>query len=135
VFSLLGPFLRSFGRKGSAPGEFNRPSAVGVCSGRVLVAEFTGKRLQVLDRNGAPLQIISHLPRCRVSAATAGASQQQNGHSGAERPATAAASPAPARLDVLFVDEEEGLLLVSAAAPAEQPMHTFRIVQTAQRAA
>ena len=58
--------IRSFGRKGSAPGEFRKPaaiSALGDASGaaRVVVGEVAGKRIQVLDAAGAPLQMISTL--------------------------------------------------------------------------
>jgi len=47
VFDLLGKFLRCFGKKGELPGDFNRPASVGICRGKVVVSEFSGRRMQV----------------------------------------------------------------------------------------
>ena len=57
-----GSFLRSFGRKGDRPGEFRRPTAIAALSrhgGRLVVSEMTGKRLQVFDKTGALLQLLT----------------------------------------------------------------------------
>ena len=52
-----GRFQRTFGRKGSRPGEFRRPSALALVRDRLVVCELKGERLQVLDpRTGNPLQ-------------------------------------------------------------------------------
>ena len=84
-----GTFLRSFGGKGDAPGQFRKPAAIAVLdpktsSGggasssssssssaalmtpasrgvRIIVGETSGKRIQVLSSTGAPLQLISML--------------------------------------------------------------------------
>ena len=85
-----GTFLRSFGGKGDAPGQFRKPAAIAVLdpktssggggasssssssSGtglmtpasrgvRIIVGETSGKRIQVLTSTGSPLQLISML--------------------------------------------------------------------------
>ncbi len=48
VFSPTGVFLKKFGIKGAAPGEFDRPC--GVCispDGQVIVVDFGNNRVQV----------------------------------------------------------------------------------------
>ena len=40
-----GDFLRSFGRRGSKPGEFSYPCGIEIAHGRIYVTERTGKRL------------------------------------------------------------------------------------------
>jgi hypothetical protein len=55
-----GDFRRTFGQKGKRPGEYARPCAIALVSGRLVVAELTGKRLQIVSRHtGAPLQMIA----------------------------------------------------------------------------
>jgi DNA-binding beta-propeller fold protein YncE len=53
VFSRDGKFLRTFGRKGSGPGEFGEPHAIALDSQeRVLVADRSNGRIEVFDREG-----------------------------------------------------------------------------------
>ena len=52
-FSKDGEFIRSWGKLGSAPGEFNVPHALALDSqGRVLVADMSNRRIQVFDQDG-----------------------------------------------------------------------------------
>lgn len=52
-FSKEGKFIKSWGKLGSAPGEFNVPHALALDSqGRVLVADRGNRRIQVFDQNG-----------------------------------------------------------------------------------
>ena len=56
-FSQDGRFLKSWGKKGTAPGEFNVPHSIIVDrQGRVYVADRENKRLQIFDGNGNFLQ-------------------------------------------------------------------------------
>jgi hypothetical protein len=52
VFSREGRFLRSFGRRGSGPGEMNFPSGVAVEDDDVVVADKLNFRIQVFGRDG-----------------------------------------------------------------------------------
>jgi DNA-binding beta-propeller fold protein YncE len=54
-FSSDGRFIKAWGRKGSAPGEFDEPHDifVGGSAGRVYVADRRNSRIQVFDQNGA----------------------------------------------------------------------------------
>lgn len=56
VFAPDGAFLRSVGRKGSAPGEFRMPADIDVHDGRLYVADSGNRRIQVLDRRGVYLR-------------------------------------------------------------------------------
>lgn len=52
-FSKDGKFIRSWGKLGSGPGEFNVPHALALDSqGRVLVADRGNRRIQVFDQDG-----------------------------------------------------------------------------------
>jgi DNA-binding beta-propeller fold protein YncE len=52
-FSKTGKFLLAWGKKGSAPGEFNVPHAIAVDSHeRIYVADRSNNRIQVFDANG-----------------------------------------------------------------------------------
>jgi DNA-binding beta-propeller fold protein YncE len=52
-FSKTGKFLLAWGKKGSAPGEFDVPHAIAVDSHeRVYVADRSNNRIQVFDANG-----------------------------------------------------------------------------------
>jgi DNA-binding beta-propeller fold protein YncE len=52
-FSKSGKFLTAWGKKGSAPGEFDTPHAIAVDSHeRVYVADRSNNRIQVFDANG-----------------------------------------------------------------------------------
>lgn len=54
VFDRTGRYLRAFGKKGEAPGEFQLPHAIALDSkGRVYVADRSNARIQVFDRDGA----------------------------------------------------------------------------------
>jgi hypothetical protein len=52
VFSTDGRFLRSFGRKGSGPGEMSLPSGVCVSDGAIVVADKLNLRIQLFDDEG-----------------------------------------------------------------------------------
>jgi sugar lactone lactonase YvrE len=52
-----GTFIKSWGRPGSAPGEFNAPHAIAFDSqGRLFVADRGNNRLQIFDQNGTFLE-------------------------------------------------------------------------------
>ncbi len=53
-FSKDGRFLKAWGRKGAAPGEFNEPHDIfiGGSQGRVYVADRRNNRIQVFDQDG-----------------------------------------------------------------------------------
>ena len=52
-FSKAGKFITAWGKKGSAPGEFDTPHAIAVDSQeRVYVADRSNNRIQVFDANG-----------------------------------------------------------------------------------
>jgi streptogramin lyase len=52
-FDRNGKFVKDWGKKGSAPGEFDLPHAIGVCSkGRLYVADRNNARIQVFDQSG-----------------------------------------------------------------------------------
>ena len=50
-------FVRTFGGKGDAPGQFDHPRGVAVVRGLLVVSE--EKRLQVLTPKGVPLQVLT----------------------------------------------------------------------------
>jgi DNA-binding beta-propeller fold protein YncE len=52
-FSKDGKFVKDWGKKGAAPGEFNAPHAIAMDSrGRILVADRSNSRIQVFDPDG-----------------------------------------------------------------------------------
>jgi sugar lactone lactonase YvrE len=52
-FSKDGKFIKSWGTKGSGPGEFNTPHAIAIDSkGRIWVCDRGNKRLEVFDQDG-----------------------------------------------------------------------------------
>jgi DNA-binding beta-propeller fold protein YncE len=56
-FSKDGRFLKAWGKKGSAPGEFNEPHAIAMDSkGRVFVADRGNNRIQIFDQDGTFLE-------------------------------------------------------------------------------
>jgi hypothetical protein len=58
-FSLEdGARTRQLGGYGVAPGLFRGPYGVAFASGRLVVSEFEGRRIQVLTPEGAPLQVL-----------------------------------------------------------------------------
>jgi streptogramin lyase len=56
-FSKTGKFIKSWGRKGSLPGEFGEPHAIAMDSkGRILVGDRGNRRIQIFDANGVYLE-------------------------------------------------------------------------------
>lgn len=56
-FTATGKFIKAWGSKGSAPGEFNLPHAIIIDSrGRVLVADRENQRIQIFDQEGRFLE-------------------------------------------------------------------------------
>jgi sugar lactone lactonase YvrE len=52
-FSKDGKFIKSIGKKGSAPGEFDQPHALAIDSkGRLIVGDRGNNRVQILDQEG-----------------------------------------------------------------------------------
>jgi sugar lactone lactonase YvrE len=52
-FSKDGKFIKAWGTRGSAPGEFNLPHSIAIDSrGRIFVADRTNNRLQIFDQDG-----------------------------------------------------------------------------------
>jgi len=52
-FSKDGKFIKAWGKKGSAPGEFNEPHSIAMdARGRVFVADRGNNRIQIFDQNG-----------------------------------------------------------------------------------
>lgn len=52
-FSKDGKFIKAWGKKGSAPGEFDGPHALALDSqGRLFVADRSNSRIQIFDQNG-----------------------------------------------------------------------------------
>jgi len=61
-FSKDGEFIRSWGKLGSAPGEFNVPHALALDSqGRVFVADRGNARIQIFDQDGKFIEEWPHL--------------------------------------------------------------------------
>jgi len=61
-FSRDGKFLKSWGRKGTGPGEFNTPHSVQVDSkGTVYVSDRENNRIQIFDSEGRFLRQWNHL--------------------------------------------------------------------------
>ena len=56
-FASDGRFIKEWGRKGSAPGEFDVPHGIAMDSqGRLFVADLQNKRIQIFDQDGKFLQ-------------------------------------------------------------------------------
>ena len=52
-FSKDGKFIKAWGRKGSAPGEFDTPHAITIDSqGRIFVGDRSNNRVQIFDQDG-----------------------------------------------------------------------------------
>jgi DNA-binding beta-propeller fold protein YncE len=61
-YSPDGKFLKSWGKKGSGPGEFNVPHTIVIdARGRVLVGDRSNKRIQIFDQEGTFLEQWTHL--------------------------------------------------------------------------
>jgi len=55
VFGADGGLVRTLGRRGEAPGEFNGPTHLAFHDGRLIVADTLNARVQVLESDGRPL--------------------------------------------------------------------------------
>jgi streptogramin lyase len=56
-FSKDGRFIKAWGKKGSAPGEFDSPHAIAIDSkGRLFVGDRNNNRIQIFDQNGKFLE-------------------------------------------------------------------------------
>jgi sugar lactone lactonase YvrE len=56
-FTKDGKFIKTWGRKGTGPGEFNLPHSIAFDSrGRLLVADRSNKRIQLFDQDGTFLE-------------------------------------------------------------------------------
>jgi DNA-binding beta-propeller fold protein YncE len=61
-FSRDGKYITAWGKRGTAPGEFNTPHSIGVDSkGRVYVSDRENNRIQVFDADGKFLKQWRHL--------------------------------------------------------------------------
>lgn len=58
VFDRQGQWLRTLGRKGEAPGEFNSPTHLALSGGKLYVTDTLNSRVQVLTPKGEPLQVV-----------------------------------------------------------------------------
>ena len=59
IFDMAGRLLRTFGRHGNNPGEFNYPTCLTLAKGELYVADTMNARVQVLDvETGQPKRII-----------------------------------------------------------------------------
>lgn len=56
VFTREGEYLRSFGRFGSLPGDFNRPMGIAVAGQELAVADSLNHRVQIFDLEGRLLR-------------------------------------------------------------------------------
>jgi hypothetical protein len=52
VFDHGGRHVRSFGRRGDGPGEFQRMNTIGICDGAVWITDLRAQRLSWFDREG-----------------------------------------------------------------------------------
>jgi streptogramin lyase len=56
-FARDGTFIKTWGKRGSAPGEFNTPHAIAIDSkGRVFVGDRANNRIQIFDQDGKFLE-------------------------------------------------------------------------------
>ena len=161
-----GRFLRAFGKKGDAPGQFRKPVAVIVVGGmaaagsattvsagreltRVIVAESTGRRVQVLGYSGAPLQLISSLAAPLQTPAQLVADDDEEEDEEEEEAAEAFAAPVhrqevfsghwrgrarlgdrpSARIGCFAVDEARGRLYAMGAT-GNACLHIFELLPT-----
>ena len=58
VFERDGGWLRTIGRKGSEPGEFNSPTHLALRDGKLYVTDTLNSRVQILNLKGESLQIV-----------------------------------------------------------------------------
>jgi sugar lactone lactonase YvrE len=64
VFDKGGKFIRSFGKKGTGPGEFDQPHALAMDSrGRLFVGDRSNNRIQILDQDGTFIEQWTHFSR------------------------------------------------------------------------
>src|SRR5262249_46781979 len=63
-FSKDGTFIKSWGKKGSAPGEFNAPHTIAIDSrGRLFVSDRSNNRIQIFDQGGRLLDVWTQFAR------------------------------------------------------------------------
>jgi hypothetical protein len=113
VFDLRGHPLSRFGRRGTAPGEFNFPTHLAAdASGHLLVSDSMNSRVQILDLTGHPLGVVGSLG-------------DGSGHF--SRPKGVAADSfghiyvADALLDNLQIFDQSGQLLLHLGGTGRQP--------------
>ena len=58
VFNDAGEVLRSFGKRGEAPGDFNSPTFLTIAQDKLYVTDTLNARIQVLTLDGKPLQTV-----------------------------------------------------------------------------
>jgi DNA-binding beta-propeller fold protein YncE len=72
VFSLAGAHLRTIGRRGAGPGEFNFPTALTVApDGRLFVSDMLNFRIQIFSPDGALLGMFGQIGQFDKMKATA----------------------------------------------------------------
>jgi hypothetical protein len=70
-FSKDGTFIKSWGKKGTAPGEFAQPHALAMDSrGRLFVGDRNNNRIQILDQDGKVLDEWKQFSRPSASTST-----------------------------------------------------------------
>ncbi len=75
-FDKNGRFIKSWGSKGTDPGQFDTPDSIAVdAQGNVYVAELGNKRIQVFDNDGAPKTVLSNVGAPRAICIAPGAHQ------------------------------------------------------------
>jgi len=57
---MQGSILRTIGKRGTDPGQFNFPTELRLHGQQLVVVDAMNFRVQVLDRSGKPLQAIGH---------------------------------------------------------------------------
>ena len=63
-FSKDGKLIKTWGKKGTGPGEFDQPHALAIDSrGRLFVGDRTNNRIQIFDQDGKPLDTWTQFSR------------------------------------------------------------------------
>src|SRR5213592_3349735 len=63
-FDKSGKFIKSFGKFGTGPGEFDQPHALAIDSrGRLIVGDRNNNRIQIFDQNGTFIQELRQFSR------------------------------------------------------------------------
>jgi hypothetical protein len=75
-FDKNGRFIKSWGSKGTDPGQFDTPDSIAIdAQGNVYVAELGNKRIQVFDGDGTPKKVLSNVGTPRAICIAPGAHQ------------------------------------------------------------